>query len=124
MSDYTNYLNVPKFQVFDRLQPMGVSLSYCRSLGVVELIGGHFNDQLIDLLKQGKRFRLVVDNINWKVGVHDQRLDNTSKMMHAFGSAAIVQNIDFRHLSACSPSDRMMRRLCRPFCHLSMTLKQ
>ena len=103
MSDYTNYLNVPKFQVFDRLQPMGVSLSYCRSLGVVELIGGHFNDQLIDLLKQGKRFRLVGDNINWKVGVHDQRLDNTSKMMHAFGSAAIVQNIDFRHLSACSP---------------------
>lgn len=43
------------------------------------------------------------DNINWTVGVHDQTQDNRGHMQHAFGSAAIVQNIRFDHLSNTYP---------------------
>lgn len=43
------------------------------------------------------------DNINWKVDVHDQRLENKDKFHHAFGSAILVQSIEFDHLSNISP---------------------
>lgn len=58
---------------------------------------------MIDLIREGRRFRIVGDNINWKVDVHDQRLENKDKFHHAFGSAILVQNIEFDHLSNISP---------------------
>lgn len=54
---------------------------------------------MIDLIREGRRFRIVGDNINWSVGVHDQRIENKDKFHHAFGSAILVQNIKFDHLS-------------------------
>lgn len=89
--------------VFDRLQRVGICLSYANSLRLVDQIGGHFNDELIDLIREGRRFRIVGDNINWKVDVHDQRLENKDKFHHAFGSAFLVLNIEFDHLSNISP---------------------
>ncbi|CAC5384786.1 unnamed protein product [Mytilus coruscus] len=39
--------NICDQKVFDRLQTVGVCLSYERSLQIVELIGGHFNDKVV-----------------------------------------------------------------------------
>ena len=55
------------------------------------------------MIKQGRRFRIVGDNINWKVGVHDQRIDNKDRFHHAFGSAILVQNTSFDHLRDIYP---------------------
>ena len=88
-----------EFQVYDRLQAVGVCLSYDRTVDVMNMVGGHFNCQIIDIVKNKSRFRLVGDNINWSVGVHDQRLDHRSRMFHAFGSAVLVQNVSFDYLS-------------------------
>ncbi|CAC5418958.1 unnamed protein product [Mytilus coruscus] len=73
--------NICDQKVFDRLQTVGVCLSYERSLQIVELIGGHFNDKSND----------------------DQRINNKQKMMHAFGSAVIVQNLTFTNLDRVVP---------------------
>ena len=78
-------------------------MGYERSLKVVELMGGKYKDELVATTEEGKKFRLVGDNINWTVGVHDQRQDNRGHMQHAFGSAAIVQNLKFDHLSNVYP---------------------
>ena len=79
-------------QVYDRLQKQGLCLGYEGSLYVLGAIGGKFNETLIDLIKAERRFRIVGDNINWHEGVHDQRKDHTSHLVHAFGSAILVQS--------------------------------
>ena len=66
-------------------------------------MGGKYKDELVATTEEGKKFRLVGDNINWTVGVHDQRQNNRGHMQHAFGSAEIVQNLKFDHLSNVYP---------------------
>ena len=91
------------FQVYDRLQKQGLCLTYEGSLYFLGVIGGKFNETMIDLIKEKKRFRIVGDNINWYEGVHDQRKDHTSHMVHAFGSAILVQNVDFSSVTDVYP---------------------
>ena len=38
---------------------------------VQEEIGKHFLDQAIQLVKEGKTFVFVIDNIDWMLKVHD-----------------------------------------------------
>ncbi|XP_062575477.1 uncharacterized protein LOC134237384 [Saccostrea cucullata] len=95
--------NICDQKVFDRLQPVGVCIGYERSLKVIQNFGGKYKEQLIEEIQNNKTIRIVGDNINWTVGVHDQRQDNRGHMQHAFGSAAIVQNISFDHLSNIYP---------------------
>ncbi|XP_070532786.1 uncharacterized protein [Ptychodera flava] len=90
-------------KIFDRLQKVGVCLSYTRSRAVIEEIGGHFNAEMIDAIKSGKRIRLVGDNSNYRVGVHDERIGKHSTMHHDFASAAIVQLVNFDKYSNLSP---------------------
>ena len=73
------------------------------SLYFLGVIGGKFNETMIDLIKEKKRFRIVGDNINWYEGVHDQRKDHTSHMVHAFGSAILVQNVAFSSVTDVYP---------------------
>ncbi|WAR07883.1 hypothetical protein MAR_017841, partial [Mya arenaria] len=77
--------------VYDRLQPLGISLSHS---GMLETI---FNTELINSIQEGKKFRIVGDNINFNIGVTNERKSTgkTGHMEHWFGSAAIVQNVSF-----------------------------
>ncbi|KAH3861619.1 hypothetical protein DPMN_024552 [Dreissena polymorpha] len=54
--------------------------------------------KLIDSLKSGKRFRIVGDNINFKMGVSQERksVGKVGHIQHWFRSAAIVQNVNFQ----------------------------
>ena len=91
------------FQVFDRLHPLGLCMSYGHSLSLMDNFGGSFNTAVIDAIKDEKRIRLIGDNVNWKTGVHDERKDHHEHMNHAFGSAVIIQNLNFSHLCNSSP---------------------
>ena len=103
-------LTIFLFQVFDRLQPLGICVSHSVASNVLGQIGGHFDAQLIDAVKAGKRFRIIGDNINFHVDT--SHLRNSSKkekhMEHWFGSAAIIQVNDFNYLSDKKPIESLL----------------
>ena len=72
------------------MQPIGVSLSHSGTLHLVDLFRGHFNQKLIELVKKGKRLRLVGDNVDVVVGVKHERKDQHAHMVHWFGSLALL----------------------------------
>ena len=94
------------FQVYDRLQPLGICVSHSVTNTVLHQIGGHFDGQLIEAVKEGRKFRIVGDNINFNVDTsHLKNIGNGKKHMeHWFGSAAIVQNHNFHNLSPITPN--------------------
>ncbi|XP_053405511.1 uncharacterized protein LOC123528628 [Mercenaria mercenaria] len=94
-----------QIQVYDRLQPLGVSLSHQGMLETMSAISNSFNTELTECVKQGKKFRIIGDNVNFHMGVAQAR-KNTGKvshMEHWFGSAAIVQNVSFPDLPGTHP---------------------
>ena len=52
------------FQVYDRLNTLGVCLSYSRTLVLYKHVGEHFVDMLIRAAEQGKYIRFIGDNLN------------------------------------------------------------
>lgn len=82
---------------------MGVTVSHATLNKVQEQIGGHFNEQLIQAVTEGKRFRIVGDNVNFMVAASHQRKGNSTHMEHWFASAAIIQNNFFDHLPCNIP---------------------
>ena len=74
---------------------MGVTVSHSLLLKVQKHIGGHFNQELIDAVNEGKRFRLLV---NFKLTANHQRQGQSKHMEHWFASAAIIQSGDFHTL--------------------------
>ncbi|XP_046583576.1 uncharacterized protein LOC124290794 [Haliotis rubra] len=78
-------------KVFDRLQQIVVSLSYGRSLFLLNEVGGHFNDRVIQAVSEGRRFRIIGDNLNFHVDVQDMSKDRQSSNHHMFASAIILQ---------------------------------
>jgi hypothetical protein len=89
--------NTVIFQVFDRFQRIGVSISYGRSLCVLEEAGKKYLDTLRQAALNGKAICLVGDNVNYSTQVHNERLDHRGHMTHAFGSAAIIQHVSLLH---------------------------
>ncbi|XP_053388326.1 uncharacterized protein LOC128551481 [Mercenaria mercenaria] len=55
-------------KVYDRLQPLGVSLSHQGMLETMSAISNSFKTELTECVKQGKTFRIVGDNVNFHVG--------------------------------------------------------
>lgn len=91
--------------VYDRLQKVGICLSHNGMLQFMSGISDSFNSELINCVKEGKRFRLVGDNINFHVSVAQTRksVGKSGHMEHWFGSAAIIQNVEFHNLSDITP---------------------
>jgi hypothetical protein len=44
-------------------------------------------------LVNGQSIRLVGDNENWMLKVHDERIDHVGHLQHAFASAVIVNEL-------------------------------
>lgn len=82
---------------------------------MLTITGGKYNDSIINLVKEKKRSRIIGDNINWTVDIHDQRVDRKSCMYHGFGSAILVQNIDFTTMPDASPQRRFHEMPCQDF---------
>lgn len=47
---------------------------------------------VVDALHEGKRLRIMGDNVNWSVAVHDETLGHTSVLKHGFASAIIIEH--------------------------------
>lgn len=50
---------------------------------LLDEIGGHFLDQVVELVRKGRKFVFVLDNIDWDVKVNDMRSDNQTDGHHS-----------------------------------------
>lgn len=80
-----------------------MTVSHATLNKVQEQIVGLFNEQLVQAVTEGKRFRIVGDNVNFMVAASHQRKGNSTHMEHWFASAAIIQNNFFDHLPCNIP---------------------
>lgn len=58
-----------------------------------EEIGNHFLDHAVELLKQGKTFVFVLDNIDWEVKTHDLRSDKQNTSVHAVATSIVFDRV-------------------------------
>ena len=58
-------------QVFDRLNKLGICISYNRMQMVTGQIAGSFNTILIEAIQEKRFLKLIGDNLNISVGVRD-----------------------------------------------------
>lgn len=69
-------------------------------------VGQSYTQQLAAAINEGKRLRIVGDNVNYAVGIRDQRSQDNGKtqhLHHAFSSIALIHDVDFAHLSSERP---------------------
>ena len=69
----------------------------------LEEIGNHFLDHAIELVKAGRKFVLVCDNIDWEEKVHDMRSDHQNKSVHAVASTLVFNRVSSDHLPDNGP---------------------
>ena len=85
--------------MYDRLNVLGVTMSYNTSVDMVKSIGLHFKDQLITAVKNGKRVRLIGDNLNFEEGVSHESMDDHKHNVHMFSSCVLVSELTFQEKS-------------------------
>lgn len=79
-------------------------------------ISGSFNEELINAVLEGKRFRIVGDNVNFHIDVAQERsVGKKAHIEHWFGSAAIIQNVSFNHLPNVTPQKDLREIACESF---------
>lgn len=66
-------------------------------------IGNHFLDHAVQQLKAGKKFVLVLDNIDWDVKVHDMRSDKQNTSVHAVATSIVFDRVSSGHLPDNGP---------------------
>lgn len=82
-------------QVYDRLNTLGMSLSYNSSLNLIKDCNVAVHRKLCKAIVERKQVSIVGDNINMKVGVRDERIGHSSKMLNYFGCAIHVNDFPF-----------------------------
>ena len=84
---------------------------------IQENIGSHFLDHAVELVKQGKKFVLVLHNIDWEVKVHDMPSDNQNKSVDAVATSIVFDCVATDDLFDNGPnkclSDCNMRELLK-----------
>lgn len=94
-------------QLIDRLHKYGFCLSKTTKYTIQEEIGHHFLYRAVELLKQGRKFVLVLDNIDWDVRVHEMRSDHQNKSVHVVATSIVFNPMSSDHL----PDDEPKRNL-------------
>lgn len=82
---------------------MGVSLSHQSKTNLLDIVGHHFADTLIDEIKAGKKLQGVGDNWDLRINVHEMQLGNQNIDLHYFASSLIVERVPSKDLSAVAP---------------------
>eukprot|EP00794_Sanderia_malayensis_P016282 gene16282-17920_t len=91
----------------ERLQKVGVCLSYTRKINLLEKLGGHFNRKLVDAVRGGKSLRGTGDNLDYRELPHDMTSENQNKDLHYFATNFIVNRIEFPHLNNDVPDKNL-----------------
>ncbi len=71
---------------------------------IQEEIGKHFLDQDVQLVKEGKTFVFVMDNIDWMLKVHDIRSDKQNTSIHAVATSIVFDRVKSGELSDETPT--------------------
>ena len=66
-------------------------------------IGNHFLDHAVDLVKSGRKFVYVVDNIDWEEKVRDMRAYYQNKSVHACATSMVFNRVSSDHLPVNGP---------------------
>ena len=80
---------------------MGFSLSHTSKMNMLDLIGGHFSDRLVEEVRCGKKG--TGDNWDMKIHAHDMLSTNQNTDLHYFASNLIVERVPSENLSNVSP---------------------
>ena len=69
----------------------------------------------IDALKKGHSIRLIGDNINRNVSIHDEGIGRKNQTHNAFNSAIIIQNFNLSNLCETSPQSKREKIAIKKF---------
>ena len=83
---------------------------------IQEEIGKHFLDHVVQLVKEGRSFVFVLDNVDWDVKVHDMRSDKQSRSVHAVATSIVFDRVSSKHLPDAGPKNSLAN------CNLKDTL--
>ena len=83
---------------------------------IQEQIGKHFVDHVVQLVKEGRSFLFVLENIGWDVKVHDMRSDKENRSVHAVATSLVFEHVSSIHL----PDTGRKKKLAN--CNLKDTL--
>ena len=59
--------------VYERFNKLGICLGKTTKYTILDEIGSHFMDKVVEEVNAGKTFSFVIDNIDWDVKVHEMR---------------------------------------------------
>ena len=86
------------FQLYDRLNRPGICICYTRRKKLLDEFKGEFDAKVIEAIIEGKKLRLIGDNVNYYVSVRDERSTRHGRMMNLFGSAILIRELSFPDL--------------------------
>jgi len=84
--------------LLERFHSYGATLGWTMKYTIQEDIGHHFLDNAVQLVKEGKKFVLVLDNIDWDLKVHDMCSKHQNKSVHAVASSIVFDWVSSDHL--------------------------
>ena len=70
---------------------------------VLDDIGTHFLDHAIELVKSGRKFVFIVDNLDWMEKVHDMQEVHQNKSVHAIATSMVFTRVSSDHLPDDAP---------------------
>jgi len=79
---------------------------------IQENIGSHFLDHAVQQLKEGKKFVLVLDNIDWEVKIHDMSSESQNTSFHAAASSLVFDHLPDNGPQKCI-ADCQMKELLK-----------
>lgn len=82
---------------------MGFSLSHQSKTNILDMIGNHFSDSVVEAVKDGKKLEGTGDNWDMKIRAHDMLSSHQNEDLHYFASNLIVERVPCKNLSTTSP---------------------
>jgi len=82
---------------------MGFSLSHQSKTNILDMIGNHFSDSVVEAVKDGKKLQGTGDNWDMKIRAHDMQSTHQNEDIHYFASNLIVERVPCQNLSTTSP---------------------
>ena len=97
----------------------GICLSHSNKYTVLDDIGSHFLDHAIELVKAGKKFCYVIDNIDWEEKVHDMRSSHQNRSVHAVATSMVFSRVPSDHLPDDGPQHNVKTFDFKELVHMS-----
>ena len=70
---------------------------------ILDDIGNHFLDRVVELVKSGHKFVYVLDNIDWEEKTHDMRQDAQNRSVHAVSTSIVFNRVPCHDLPDLRP---------------------